>query len=59
MTKTVRADVEEADAPEPRIWTRNEERILRTAVDLFAARGFHGTLVKETALASGLPRPSR
>ena len=59
MTMTVRADVEESDAPEPQIRARNEERILRAAVDLFAARGSHGTHIKEIALASGRPRPSR
>ena len=59
MAKTARTDVEESDAPEPQIRARNEERILRAAVDLSAARGFHGIHVKEIALANGRPRPSR
>ncbi len=60
MTKTVRAEAETGTGtPEPRIRARNEDKILRAAVDLFAARGSHGTHVREIALASGLPRPSR
>ena len=44
---------------EPRSRVRNEETMLCAAVDLFAARGSHGTHIKEIALASGRPRPSR
>ena len=55
MAKTLRAEAGR-DAPEPRIRARNEERILNAAVDLFADKSFHGTHVKEIALASGLPK---
>ena len=55
MAKAIRADADSA-APEPRIRARNEERILRAAVDLFADKSFHGTHVKEIAEASGLPK---
>ena len=46
----------QTEGSEPRIRARNKERILRAAVDLFAARSFHGTHVKEIAAASGLPK---
>ena len=55
MTKTIHAGAG-TETPEPRIRARNEERILRAAVDLFADKGFHGTHVKEIARASGLPK---
>ena len=55
MTKTKRAD-SGGEAPAPRIRARNEARILRAAVALFADKGFHGTHVKEIAAASGLPK---
>ena len=55
MTKTMRAETGN-DGPEPRIRTRNMERILNAAVDLFADRGFHGTRMEEIAQASGLPK---
>ena len=54
-TKPGRA-VARSEEPEPRIRARNEERILRAAVDLFADKGFHGTHVKEIAAVSGLPK---
>ncbi len=60
MTKTVRAEAETGTGtPEPRIRARNEDKILRAAVDLFAATGFRGAHVKEIARVCGLPRPSR
>ncbi len=43
-------------APDTRIRARNEERILRAAVDLFAEKSFHGTHIKEIAARSGLPK---
>ena len=46
----------EAGSRGPRIRVRNEERILRAAVDLFADKGFHGTHVKEIAAVSGPPK---
>ena len=55
MTKTKRADAAR-DAPTPRIRARNEERILRAAVGLFADKSFHGTHIKEIAKVSGLPK---
>ena len=55
MTKTIRAGAG-TETPEPRIRARNEERILRAAVDLFADKSFHGTHVKEIARVSGLPK---
>ncbi len=39
-----------------RIRARNEERILRAAVGLFADKSFHGTHMKEIARVSGLPK---
>lgn len=54
MTKTKRADA--GAAPEPRIRARNEEKILRAAVGLFADKSFHGTHIKEIARVSGLPK---
>ena len=53
MTKKARAD---AETSAPRIRARNEQKILRAAVGLFADKGFHGTHVKEIAEASGLPK---
>ncbi len=44
------------DAPAARIRARNEERILRAAVGLFADKSFDGTHVKEIARVSGLPK---
>ena len=55
MAKAVRADPER-EAPTPRIRARNEEKILRAAVGLFADKSFHGTHVKEIAKVSGLPK---
>ncbi len=55
MTKSVRTDAE-AEPSTPRIRARNEERILRAAVGLFADKGFHGTHVKEIARVCGLPK---
>ena len=55
MAKAVRADLER-EAPTPRIRARNEEKILRAAVGLFADKSFHGTHVKEIAKVSGLPK---
>ena len=55
MAKAVRADPER-EAPTPRIRARNEEKILRAAVGLFADKSFHGTHVKEIARVSGLPK---
>ena len=55
MAKAVRSDPER-EAPTPRIRARNEEKILRAAVGLFADRSFHGTHVKEIAKVSGLPK---
>ena len=55
MAKAIRADAGD-EAPESRIRARNEECILRAAVDLFADKSFHGTHVKEIAEASGLPK---
>ncbi len=52
MTKTKRADA----GGTPRIRARNEERILRAAVGLFADKSFHGTHMKEIARVSGLPK---
>ena len=46
----------EAEPATPRIRARNEERILRAAVGLFADKGFHGTHIKEIAQACGLPK---
>lgn len=43
-------------APEERIRARNEARILRAAVDLFARKGFDGTRIAEIAEASELPK---
>ena len=54
MTKTKKADA--GAAPEPRIRARNEEKILRAAVGLFADKSFHGTHIKEIARVSGLPK---
>ena len=55
MAKAMRADEQKA-APEPRIRARNEEKILRAAVGLFADKSFHGTHIKEIARVSGLPK---
>ena len=55
MAKAVRAGPER-EAPTPRIRARNEEKILRAAVGLFADKSFHGTHVKEIARVSGLPK---
>ncbi len=55
MAKAVRADPER-ETPTPRIRARNEEKILRAAVGLFADKSFHGTHVKEIAKVSGLPK---
>ncbi len=55
MAKAERADPER-EAPTPRIRARNEEKILRAAVGLFADKSFHGTHVKEIAKVSGLPK---
>ena len=55
MAKAVRAEPER-EAPAPRIRARNEEKILRAAVGLFADKSFHGTHVKEIAKVSGLPK---
>lgn len=52
MAKTKRADA----GGTPRIRARNEERILRAAVGLFADKSFHGTHMKEIARVSGLPK---
>ncbi len=52
MTKTKRADA----GGTPRIRARNEEKILRAAVGLFADKSFHGTHMKEIARVSGLPK---
>ena len=46
----------ERRASETRIRARNEEKILRAAVGLFAARGFDGTRIKDIAESSGLPK---
>ncbi len=54
-TKPARSDARSGE-PGLRIRVRNEERILRAAVDLFADKGFHGTHVKEIAAVSGLPK---
>lgn len=43
-------------APEERIRARNEAKILRAAVELFARKGFDGTRIAEIAEASGLPK---
>ncbi|WP_187969700.1 TetR/AcrR family transcriptional regulator [Aquibium microcysteis] len=43
-------------APEERIRARNEARILKAAVELFARKGFDGTRIAEIAEASGLPK---
>lgn len=43
-------------APEERIRARNEAKILKAAVDLFARKGFDGTRIAEIAEASGLPK---
>lgn len=45
-----------AEPATPRIRARNEERILRAAVGLFADKGFHGTHIKEIARVCGLPK---
>ncbi len=42
--------------PEARIRARNEAKILKAAVNLFATKGFDGTHIKEIALLSGLPK---
>ena len=55
MAKTMRAD-ERKETPELRIRARNEEKILRAAVGLFADKSFHGTHIKEIARVSGLPK---
>ena len=55
MAKAMRAGPER-EAPTPRIRARNEEKILRAAVGLFADKSFHGTHVKEIARVSGLPK---
>ena len=55
MAKAMRAD-ERKETPEPRIRARNEEKILRAAVGLFADKSFHGTHIKEIARVSGLPK---
>ena len=55
MTKKAQAEAV-AKPPTPRIRARNEERILRAAVGLFADKSFHGTHVKEIARVSGLPK---
>ena len=52
MAKTKRADA----GGTPRIRARNEEKILRAAVGLFADKSFHGTHMKEIARVSGLPK---
>ena len=41
---------------ETRIRARNEAKILRAAVGLFAAKGFDGTRIKDIAEESGLPK---
>ena len=43
-------------APEARIRARNEAKILKAAVALFATKGFDGTRMGEVAERSGLPR---
>jgi len=43
-------------APEERIRARNEAKILRAAVDVFAAKGFDGTRITEIAALCGLPK---
>ena len=43
-------------APETRIRARNEAKILRAAVGLFAAKGFDGTRFTDIAERSGLPK---
>lgn len=45
-----------AKAPEERIRARNEARILKAAVELFARKGFDGTRIAEIADASNLPK---
>ena len=55
MAKAMRAD-ERKETPELRIRARNEEKILRAAVGLFADKSFHGTHIKEIARVSGLPK---
>ncbi len=41
---------------EERIRTRNEKKILKTAVELFSRKGFDGTRIAEIAELSGLPK---
>ena len=53
MTKTMRAEAA-STGPEPRMPARNKERMSNAAVNLFAAKGFHGTPMEEIAQASGL-----
>ena len=55
MTKRAQANAW-AEPPTLRIRARNEERILRAAVGLFADKSFHGTHIKEIAKVSGLPK---
>ena len=55
MAKAMRAD-ERKETPELRIRARNEEKILRAAVGLFADKSFHGTHIKEIARVCGLPK---
>ncbi len=55
MAKAVRAG-ERKETPELRIRARNEEKILRAAVGLFADKSFHGTHIKEIARVCGLPK---
>ena len=55
MTKRAQANAGAAP-PTLRIRARNEERILRAAVGLFADKSFHGTHIKEIAKVSGLPK---
>ncbi len=43
-------------APEERIRARNEARILKAAVELFARKGLDGTRIAEIAEASELPK---
>ena len=46
----------EGRAPETRIRARNEAKILRAAVGLFAAKGYDGTRFKDIAERSDLPK---